>query len=177
MVACQEKEDVNKKYEPIGEIIATANGGKFPIEGEISQLQFTNTSIVNQQGIREDGFGFGIFSFSRSGYARMCCGGFFIPNKIGDYQIVLKDSVDNKGEYIPKYNGFAILSEDGDAIYSSYDIDATKNNIFTIESIVKNEIKGSFQINYKKVTGFNSTQYSDTYKVICTKFVCKRLVK
>jgi hypothetical protein len=175
IVACQ-KEDI-LKYKPIGEIIATANNGKYPIEGEISQLQFTNTSIVNKNGIKEEGYGFGIFSYSKSGDARMSGGGFFIPNKLGNFQIVLKDSVDKNGEYIPKYNGFAILAPGGDAIESSYDIDASKNNTFTIESISQNEIKGSFQINYKKVTGFNSTQYSNTYKVICTKFTCKRLLK
>jgi hypothetical protein len=176
MIACQAKEDITKKYEPIGEIIATANDSKYPIAGEISQLQFSNTTVVNQQGIQEDGFAFGIFNFSKSGYIRMSGGGFFIPNKTGDFQIILKDSISN-GEYIPKYNGFSILSEGGDAIESSYDVDASKNNTFKIESISQNQIRGSFQINYKKVTGFNSTQYSNTYKVICTKFVCKRLVK
>lgn len=174
LIGCKSKEPAPKKT-PIGEIDATISGKKFPIWGEIAQIQAYPTKPTDIGYIGE-GFVLSVFTFSKEGYIRTTGFGFYTSGKIGTFNVELKDSLDAQGSYVPKeiYNGFSIHSEDGDAHYASYDLDSRYENTYTITSVSATEITGSFRLNYRKVDGFQHPQFEDKYEVICKRFVAKR---
>lgn len=177
MALCFSCQETNFKYaQPLGFMDAMGNGEKWPDVGDVLQVSFVRMGEVSQNPCTPINTISIVIAAFDTPKGTIPLGrlheNFLMEEKIGTFKIAQGTDKSSAREIdcanLPFCGGINYMH--GDSPHGGYELDIDKISTITIDEISEKKVTGSYDVYYKKVSGFNSMPFTDEIHVVCKKF-------